>query len=220
METKRIRGIVIRENIAGDLDKYIVLFAKNVGKISVFVKGARNRKCKPFSSSALFTYGDFVITSTPKTNKLVSVDIIENFYNLRTSMEASIVSMYFVEFIDKLFVENLSDDDSLYLVLKGLKNLSISPARYREILIIFQAKFIQLQGYKPNEEIYLNSNLKSESLYTLEFIFNTDIKNVFKINVKQNLFQNIEEFLTVLINNNLDVRLKSFDMVKKIVLTN
>ena len=41
MIVSSIRGVVIKENFSGDSDKYIVIFAKNIGKISVFAKGAR-----------------------------------------------------------------------------------------------------------------------------------------------------------------------------------
>jgi DNA repair protein RecO len=46
MIVSSIRGVVIKENFSGDSDKYIVIFAKNIGKISVFAKGARKLKSK------------------------------------------------------------------------------------------------------------------------------------------------------------------------------
>ena len=44
MTISTIRGIVIKETFSGDSDKYIIIFAKDIGKVSVFAKGARKLK--------------------------------------------------------------------------------------------------------------------------------------------------------------------------------
>lgn len=44
MNSDKIRGIIIRENFSGDADKYLIVFAKDIGKLSIFAKGARNTK--------------------------------------------------------------------------------------------------------------------------------------------------------------------------------
>ena len=61
MTISTIRGIVIKETFSGDSDKYIIIFAKDIGKVSVFAKGARKLKSKFLAGTALFTYGDFIV---------------------------------------------------------------------------------------------------------------------------------------------------------------
>ena len=97
MIVSSIRGVVIKENFSGDSDKYIVIFAKNIGKISVFAKGARKLKSKFLAGTALFTYGDFIVKESRGKYYLDSVDIIENFYGLRNDIFTLAYGTYFLE---------------------------------------------------------------------------------------------------------------------------
>ena len=95
MTISTIRGIVIKETFSGDLDKYIIIFAKDIGKVSVFAKGARKLKSKFLAGTALFTYGDFIVKESRGKYYLDSVDIIENFYGLRNDIYISLWDLFF-----------------------------------------------------------------------------------------------------------------------------
>ena len=90
MSSEKIRGIIIRENFSGESDKFLTIFAKDKGKISVFAKGARNTRSKFLASSSLFTYGDFIIRTVTKTPTLLTADVIESFYNIRNDFATAV----------------------------------------------------------------------------------------------------------------------------------
>ena len=104
MSSEKIRGIIIRENFSGESDKFLTIFAKDKGKISVFAKGARNTRSKFLASSSLFTYGDFIIRTVTKTPTLITADVIESFYNIRNDFATAVYASCFAEFIDKALI--------------------------------------------------------------------------------------------------------------------
>ena len=95
MSSEKIRGIIIRENFSGEADKFLTVFAKDVGKISVYAKGARNTKSKFLAASSLFTYADFMVRTATKTPTLLSADVIENFYNSKINSNKRLIGCIF-----------------------------------------------------------------------------------------------------------------------------
>ena len=79
MTISTIRGIVIKETFSGDSDKYIIIFAKDIGKVSVFAKGARKLKSKFLAGTALFTYGDFIVKEVEVNTTLIQLILLRIF---------------------------------------------------------------------------------------------------------------------------------------------
>ena len=220
MISDKIRGIIIRENFSGDADKYLVVFAKDIGKISIFAKGARNTKSKFLASSAVFTYADFIVNTTTKTPKLISADVIETFYNIRTNLDSTVYASFFTEFIDKALIENVSENNALLLLLKALQKLTKPNCNPRLIGCIFQLRLLDILGYSPNNETFTEYSLSETAIFALTYILSTDLNSSFNVIISTEFLAEIESFLEKFINFNLGLTFKSYKIIKDLILTN
>ncbi len=220
MSSEKIRGIIIRENFSGEADKFLTVFAKDKGKISIFAKGARNTKSKFLAASSLFTYADFMIRTVTKTPTLLSADVIESFYNIRTDLSATAYASYFAEFIDKAVIDNVADNNALLLLLKSLQKLSKNNSNTRLTGLIFQLRFLDILGYRPNIEEIKSYSLSQTSLYAMEYILSAALNSAFSVNIDIQYIKELETFLEKYIEYHIDIKLNSYKLIKNLVLTN
>lgn len=221
MSSEKIRGIIIRENFSGEADKFLTVFAKDKGKISVFAKGARNTKSKFLAASSLFTYADFMIRTATKTPTLLSADVIESFYNIRTDLSATAYASYFAEFINKSLIDNVADNNALLLLLKSLQKLSkINSSNPRSIGLIFQLRLLDLLGYRPDKSEIKPYFLNQTSIYAIEYILSADLNSAFSVNIDIEYIKEIEAFLEKYIEYHIDIKFNSYKLIKNLVLTN
>ena len=149
MAAIKAQGIVIAESSAGESDRRVTVLAKNKGKLAAFAKGARKVGSKFLAGTQLFTYADFVFYDGKTFYALNSVNIIQNFYDLRNDYERFCMASYFVELTDALTVYGEQADDILMLTLIALARLSRfcdAPASERAV---FELKALQLAGLSP-----------------------------------------------------------------------
>lgn len=220
MSSEKIRGIIIRENFSGEADKFLTVFAKDVGKISVFAKGARNTKSKFLAASSLFTYADFMIRTATKTPTLLSADVIESFYNIRTDLSSAAYASYFAEFIDKAVIDNVADNNALLLLLKSLQKLSKNNSNARLIGCIFQLRLLDILGYRPDEKEIKPYSLNQTSIYAMEYILSAELNSAFSVNINIEYIKELESFLEKYIEYHIDIKFNSYKLIKNLVLTN
>ncbi len=218
MNPEKIRGIIIRENFSGESDKFLTIFAKDKGKISVFAKGARNTRSKFLASSSLFTYGDFIIRTVTKTPTLLTADIIESFYSIRSDFSAAAYGSCFAEFIDKTLIEKVPDNNALLLLLKSLQKLAKENAQPRLTGCIFQLRFLDILGYRPDAEIL--SSLSATGHSAALYILSSPLKKAFNISLDIVYISELENFIEKYIDYHMDIELKSYKIIKDLILTN
>ncbi len=218
MSSEKIRGIIIRENFSGESDKFLTIFAKDKGKISVFAKGARNTRSKFLASSSLFTYGDFIIRTVTKTPTLLTADVIESFYNIRNDFATAVYASCFAEFIDKALIEKVPDNNALLLLLKSLQKLSKENAEPRLTGCIFHLRFLDILGYRPDDEIL--SSLSATGYSAALYILSSPLNKAFNISLDTVYISELETFIEKYIDYHMDIKLKSYKIIKDLLLTN
>ncbi|MDO5389370.1 MAG: DNA repair protein RecO [Clostridia bacterium] len=218
MSSEKIRGLIIRENFYGESDKFLIIFAKDIGKISVFAKGARNTKSKFLASSSLFTYGDFIIRTATKTPTLISADVIENFYGIRSNFSAAAYASYFAEFTDKAFLENIPDNNALLLILKSLQKLSNESLDPRLAGCVFQLRLLDILGYRPDEKTTALYSLGNEALSAVNYILSVPLNSAFSIKASKELIRELEYFTEKYIEYHIDIKLKSYKILKDLIM--
>ena len=218
MSSEKIRGIIIRENFSGESDKFLTIFAKDKGKISVFAKGARNTRSKFLASSSLFTYGDFIIRTVTKTPTLLTADVIESFYNIRNDFATAVYASCFAEFIDKALIEKVPDNNALLLLLKSLQKLSKENAEPRLTGCIFHLRFLDILGYRPDDEIL--SSLSATGYSAALYILSSPLNKAFNISLDTVYISELEKFNEKYIDYHMDIKLKSYKIIKDLLLTN
>ena len=145
----RTKALVIKEYIVGESDKYITLFTKDLGRIQAIAPKAKKSDKGFASATQLFVYGDFMLTSYKDTYRLVSVDLIEMFHNIRNDLSALSYASYMMEFIYYVTEPGLSQSELLKLTLVTLQALSKSEADYKRIRRVFEIRALGLLGFMP-----------------------------------------------------------------------
>ena len=165
MSSIKSKGLVLKETKVGEYDKRVTLLLKETGKVTAYSKGARKATSKFLTGTQLFSYSEYVLFSTNRFLSTSHIEIIDNFYNIRTDYDKLCYGTYFLELTDKVVLENLQVDDILYLLLRTLHILNRKTPISREnspnqenqdeginiklICAVFNFKFLKLNGYEP-----------------------------------------------------------------------
>ena len=107
------------------------------------MRGRRNERC------TLFVYGEFILTSFKDTYRLVNVDIIEMFHNIRNRLESLSYASYIMEFLQYVTEPMLAQPELLRLTLKTLKALTYEEASYSLIRRIYELRALAELGFMP-----------------------------------------------------------------------
>lgn len=145
----RTKALVIKEHIVGESDKYITLFTKELGRIQAIAPKAKKADKGFASSTQLFVYGDFMLTSYKDTYRLISVDLIEMFHNIRNDLSTLSYGSYIMEFIYYVTEPGLMQSELLKLTLVTLKALSKQQADCKRIRRVFEIRALGLLGFMP-----------------------------------------------------------------------
>ena len=142
-------GLIIKEHIVGESDKYITLFTKELGKIQVIAYRAKKSERGLASATQLFTYGHFIISAYKETYKLINAEIISTFYGIRQDLEALAYAAYIGEFIDGVTEEGLSSKELLEISVRTLLALEKKLVPFYLIRRIFELRMLSALGFMP-----------------------------------------------------------------------
>lgn len=145
----RTKALVVKEYIVGESDKYVTLFTKEYGKIQALAPKAKKADKGFASATQLFVYGEFILTSFKDTYRLVNVDIIDMFHNIRNGLESLSYASYVMEFLQYVTEPMLAQPELLRLTLKTLKALTYEDASYGLIRRIYELRALAELGFMP-----------------------------------------------------------------------
>lgn len=244
METFKARGIIIKEMPVGESDKIVTILCKEIGKMSVFSRGARKPKSKLLAGTQLFSYSDFIIRRKGEYLYVDQIDLIENFYSICQDFDKMCYGSYFCEILNKVILENESCDNILHLMLKSLTVLKKGTIRAELVARIFELKLLDYEGYRPEirnciscdsaisvgfftaegvackacyegQKVVAKSLLVSETtLYTMEYIFLADIKSLFAFEVSDIVLVELKKVSRIYMMYNYEYNFKSLELVE------
>jgi DNA repair protein RecO (recombination protein O) len=154
MKTFKARGIVLREYEAGESDKRLVLLCKELGRLTVYARGARKPGSKYMAAAQLFAYGDYVITDGRQWSSVSQAEVIESFYAVRSDYTRLCHGHLMLEVCEKSIMENTPCDELLLLLLKALTHLSKPSAGgvflpVEQVCAVFLFRFFLFYGIAP-----------------------------------------------------------------------
>jgi DNA repair protein RecO (recombination protein O) len=151
METIKTKGIVIGVANVSDNDKMLTMLTPDIGKISVFCKGAKRNRSAFLSSSEYLAFSDIVIfKGNSDIYSLNSAEPIEIFYKLRTDIEKLSYATVMTKIVYDVSQEEERSDKKLQLLLNALYVLSETNKKPDLILAIFELRLLSIIGYRPN----------------------------------------------------------------------
>lgn len=246
MKDFKVRGLIINEMAIGESDKRIVIYSKEKGKIQVFAKGARKTKSELLAGTQLFSYCDFVLVKTRNSITISQISIIESFYNIRQDIYKLSYAMYAMEVLEYVGLENESNYELLKLTLKTLLAISNNVINIKLIIGIYEIKIMSLCGYKPQlykcvicdeeennfsnfsskyggvlcskckNKYYDTSIISTSTLYSMRFIIESDLMDLFSFNVSDEILEEIVYLSNDFIRIHLDKIFKTKEYIKSL----
>lgn len=141
-------GIVVQESDYSETSKLLTIITKEHGIISVISKGCRSIKSNLRSVSTKLTYGTFTMYyKENKLSNLVSVDVINNFKNIKTDLDRISGASYLLELTSQVLKQTNNSDifdiliDALVKIDEGFDSLVIAD--------IVSLKYLDYLGVMP-----------------------------------------------------------------------
>ncbi len=238
---EKVEGIVLKETPYGDTSKIINVLTKEYGIIGLMCKGAKSVKSPLRSVTLKLSYGTFnIYYKKDKLSTLVSVDIINEFKNIRSDIYKVSYASYITDLVSQVLKgvkeDNIYNDyiNTLLKMEEGLDPLILTN--------ILEVKLLDYLGVGINvtsciscgnkkEIVTLSSErggllckncYKGERIMPLSVIkvinmyYLVDIKSISKLDIKDNIKKEINNFLTNYYDDYTGLYLKSKDFLKTI----
>lgn len=149
------KGLILKYCDLNDNDRLFTIYCPESGKITAMSKGIRSHKHKDFAALQQFCYSEFVIDDKRSLGYINSAQIINNFYDMRTSVEKVYFASYFTDLVSSLSDEFIYDDEFFKFILNTLfmtANSHKKPDMLTELFrlkAIFELKLLAVSGYMP-----------------------------------------------------------------------
>lgn len=143
-------GIVLRERLVGEHDKFIDVLTKNSGIIEITAKGAGKIGGKSRSSAQLFAYSKFCMNKRGERFYLNSAEPIHIFYGLRDSLQKIALASYFSEVLTYCIDEDCGSEDVMRLVLNTFHYLENGKRDAEMLKTIFELRLMAEIGFMPD----------------------------------------------------------------------
>lgn len=142
-----IEGIVISETPYGETSKIVNILTEN-GVVGVIAKGAKQLKNNLRIGTTKLTYGTFSMKKKDdKLSTLTSVDIINNFTNIKKDINKISYSIYLLDLANQVMKQN-NDKEIYKLLIDSLIKINDS-FDYRIITNILELKYLKYLGVLP-----------------------------------------------------------------------
>ncbi len=238
---EEVIGIVVSEHNYGEKSKIINILTREKGIIGIMVKGGRSLKSPLRSVTGKLTYGIFnIFYKKDKLSKLIEVTILDNFNNIKKSIDLISYASYLVDLAyqvtrhsnNQLVFDNLinglkkinegynPDVITNILELKYLDNLGVLPVLDSCVECGSVNNIITLSsdrgGYlcskcRTNEPIISSKAIKLVRLY-----YYVDISKINNIDVNENIVREINDFLDNYYERYTGLYLKSKEFLKNL----
>lgn len=145
MKYLKYSGIIINRHVLKEADRFLTIYTKEEGKISVYAKGIRSVKSKRLGQLDLFSHIKFELFEKNDHRTLTSVELLDGHHQSKTTL-ANISRLFQIgELIDALTVEHDPHIEIYDLLVTALANLSRFDTP--EYLYRFKKKLLDLLGY-------------------------------------------------------------------------
>jgi len=144
----RVTSVVIRQRDLGEADRVVVLFTRELGKLSAVAKGVKRARSKLAGCLQLFAHVEALLAVGRTLDVVTQVRPLDPCYRLRTDMARYTHASYAAELLDTLLEERAPAPavfDLLVAVLRGLDGEG-DPAT---LIRGYELKLLSSLGYGP-----------------------------------------------------------------------
>lgn len=155
----KTKALILKVCNLNDNDRIFTILTEDYGKMTVMAKGVRSQKHKFFSAMQLFCYTDFVLEKKLGMYYPVDARIIENFFNLRSSVQKVALATYISDIVNAMPDEFSVEKEyfsfilnTLFLIAKIDYEKDDALTKILKLKTIFEFKTLCENGYAPYVE--------------------------------------------------------------------
>jgi DNA repair protein RecO (recombination protein O) len=149
MEPLKTKGIVIRSAQTGDYNLMLTVLCRDIGRISVWAKGAKSPKHPAASSVSPLCYSEFVLNKRKEVYSLSAATLEEGFYGIRNSLDKLSYSLYFASLAEKVCSEGTDADEIIRLLLNALHYTENDKKKLPDLRLMYELKILTYSGFAP-----------------------------------------------------------------------
>ena len=147
---KITKALVIKVMDVKENDRLVTLLTSDLGLIRAFVSGGKKTNHKNHAATSLFSYADFLLTTSGDTYKVKEATLISSFFKLSSDIISLSLAQYFCELAGTLAPEDVSSNEHLRLTLNTLNFLTQGVKSEKILKSIFEMRILSISGYMPD----------------------------------------------------------------------
>lgn len=241
-EVTTVTGMILSAMPVGEYDRRLVILTKELGKITVFAKGARKPNSALIGVTRSFIFGTFDVYRGRDSYTMYKASAKEYFENVVNDLNAVCYACYFAEIADYYGRENLDASEMinvLYITLKALGKKLIS---YELIRDIYEIRMIAVNGECPDfftcsqcgeekdlseysfsrngmfcrncaGEVHDGVRLSGSAVYTLQYIVTSQLTKLYSFTVTVEVERELGMIVNRLEKHVFDKEFKSREML-------
>lgn len=239
VETK---AVIIKTQDFKENDKLVWLYTEKLGKITAVVRGAKKSKSKFLALTLPLCYGEYMVYKGKNLYTLQEGKIINSFQSLLNNLYKLTYSSYLCELVDIASADNEINIELFKNLITTLYLLNTDALDYELLIRSFELKLLRSTGYnltldncsickkKISSSNYIsltyyggvcNECPKEHGLFiskgtynALRFLMNMSMDKLYRLNLNDEIKNEIEKVITFLISNSYAKKPKSLDMLK------
>ncbi|MBQ8302919.1 MAG: DNA repair protein RecO [Clostridia bacterium] len=147
--TTEVRGLIIRTVDIKETDRLVTIFTEENGAMTALARGARSLKSRKLAATMQFCYGRYVLYKQGDKYWIKEAELIENFFDIRQSIEGLALANYICEVLSDVTVAE-AERDLLRLSLNSLYAVSKNLHSVEKIKAAFEIRAVSILGFMPN----------------------------------------------------------------------
>jgi len=142
-------AIVVRRADYRENDRMITLFSPTMGRIDALCRGCRRQKSPLMAASELFCAGEYVLYQTSDRATVVSCQVEDTYYGLRSDYERLSHGVYALELCAAAIQPAQENERLFMLLLRTLAHLCYGDVPPRRVTAVFLMGMTSLLGFRP-----------------------------------------------------------------------
>ena len=149
MEPLKTTGVVLRATRAKNSSLALTVLSKDLGRLSVWARGAQSPKNPMHTATQILSYGEFVLLPRGEMYLLTAAEPIRFFYHIREDVEKLSYGVYFAELAGLLFAEGTEAEEAVRLLLNTLHYLETGEKNLRDLKMLYELRIMMAAGFAP-----------------------------------------------------------------------
>lgn len=164
---RQLEGIILKSRDYGETHRLIMIYTKEIGKITAIARGANKPKSKLSAVSQVFIQGDFLIYVSKGLSTIQQGQTLASYRHIREDIVKTAYAAYVIELTDKLIEERKPDVFIYQQLCKTLAWID-EEETFMIPIMMFELKLFAKGGFAPSVDQCVNcgrsDNLQSFSI--------------------------------------------------------